>query len=97
MTEPEVTTTPETPEPLIQITSLDQFVGIMTLWHRQQVEATKHLLHVPVGGAFEVDGETIELSGMTRKGFMLGVEMALMNLGELPFEVPAVVPQADPV
>ncbi len=95
MTEPEVTS-PPTPEPLIQITNLDQFVGIMTLWHRQAAQATQHLLGVPVGGAFEVDGETIELTGMAHKAFLLGVNMALMNLGELPFEVPEVVPQAVP-
>ncbi len=98
MTEPEPTApvSNDSPalqqEPLVQITNLDQFVGIMTLWHKEKVQACKHLLAIPNGSVFEIEGKQLKMHGVTLKGFRLGIELALMQLGELPFEVPAPEP-----
>lgn len=77
--------TPETPSDIVEVQDLDQFVRHLTAWHTHKVAAVKHLLDIPEGSEFEVGGKSIVMTGDALTGFKLGVEMALMPLGELPF------------
>lgn len=71
----------------VQIENLDQFVKILTAWHNDKVKTCQHLLAVPEGAVFQVGESSIELNGQTLVGFKFGIEMALIQLGVLPFAV----------
>ena len=74
------------PEGVVMITSLDQFIKMLSAWHANQVELLTHMLEVPEGTEVTTDGgEQISLSGDTRRGFLLGLHTALAEMGELPF------------
>jgi hypothetical protein len=74
---------------VVQVDDLDHFVAITTAWHTQRVGQVKQLLEVPEGTAFEIgegsEATEIVLTGDTLAGFKFGLEMALMQLGTLPF------------
>lgn len=75
----------EQPE-TIEVENLDQFVKILTAWHSEKVQTLKHLLTVPDGAEFKVgDDAPIVLMGDMLAGFKFGVELALMQVGTLPF------------
>jgi hypothetical protein len=77
------------PEEIVTINTVEQFSKILSAWHSQAIERTKHLLTVPEGAEFTVgEGEeesTVSLSGAGLAGFKFGVELALMQLSVLPF------------
>lgn len=74
----------------VMIDSLDAFVRALTHWHSHKVQVLKHMQSIPEGSEVEreIQGkkEKITLSGDMLKGFALGLELALDELGELPFE-----------
>lgn len=74
---------------LVQVQSLDEFVRLIAGWHATQVQRAQHMLTVPEGATFTVgegpEAQTIELTGASLAAFKLGVEMVLMQLGQLPF------------
>lgn len=70
----------------VPVEDLDQFVRILTGWHMERCALVQHLLEVPEGSTFEVDGKEIVMTGATLDGFKLGIEMTMMQLGTLPFE-----------
>lgn len=67
------------------VDDLDSFVKILTQWHQGKVASLKHLLQVPPGATFEVDGKSITLTGTSLEAFKLAVELCLMQVGTLPF------------
>lgn len=77
------------PDEVVTINTVEQFSKILAAWHTQAVQRAQHLLTVPDGAEFTIgEGEeesTITLSGASLAGFKFGVEMALMQLGNLPF------------
>lgn len=100
----EATATQETPAaaPTVVITDLNQFVQMLVSWHSQKVKALEHMLQVPDGTEMIIDGGTPAiLTGDMLVGFKAGLELALMELGILPFlyetEPEAVAAPAAPV
>ena len=80
----------------VPVEDLDQFVRILTAWHMEKCALVQHLLEVPEGSTFEVgDDKEIVMTGAALDGFKLGIEMAMMQLGTLPFE--AEMEEAEPV
>ena len=78
------------PSETIPVESLDQFVMILTAWHSEKCQVVQHLLTIPEGSEFEVGNDDEEktkivLTGDALAAFKLGVEMAMMQMGELPF------------
>jgi hypothetical protein len=83
MTEP--TQDPQIPD-TVPVTDLDQFVRILTDWHQTKVKTLKHMLEIPQGTVFDFNEEKdLVLQGDLHKGFMIGLTVALSELGELPF------------
>lgn len=88
---PKAPQAPQAPQAdeLVPIESVDQMANYMAAWFVQRREQITKLLSAPAGTSFEIgegaEATVIELSGDTLKGFKFGVEMALMQLGELPF------------
>lgn len=75
----------EQPE-TIEVTSIDHFIAILSSWHGEKVKLLEHMLEVPEGTEVNYNGEgDLPLTGDLRKGFIIGLSLALMELGTLPF------------
>ena len=81
MTEQAQQAAPET----VNIDSLDQFAFVISEWHKRKVTILEHFLSIPEGTTLEVNNEDIEVKDDLRKGFLLGLNLALNELGVLPF------------
>ena len=82
--------TPETKTDLIGVTDLDTFVALLAGWHGKKVETLKHMIDIPEGTemtTISADGTQIGvvLTGDMLAGFKAGLELALIEMGELPF------------
>jgi hypothetical protein len=84
-------TTPDT----VVMEDLHQFVTHLVRWHTAKVQMVNHMMTIPEGTEVTVDdAESQELSGDMLKGFKIGLTLALVELGELPFSAEFV--NADP-
>ena len=86
---PEAQVAQQAPQPndTIPIDNLDQFVRVLTGWHADKVAMLRHLLQIPEGTTFEVGEQTVVVEGHVLAGFKFGIELALMQVGTLPFAV----------
>lgn len=73
---------------IINIDSLDKFVKALQMWHSNKVALVKHMKDIPTGTEVSSDNspEVFTLEGDMLKGFILGLDVALSELGKLPFE-----------
>lgn len=72
----------------IEIQDLNQFVQMLAGWHEKKVKTLQHMLGVPDGTEMVVGEENptkVILTGDMLAGFKAGIELSLMELGELPF------------
>lgn len=69
----------------VEINDINTFARAVAHWYNQRVALIKHLLTIPEGTAFEIDDQSIVIEGITRAGFLFGVELAIIQLGNLPF------------
>jgi hypothetical protein len=73
----------------VEMEDLDQFVRALVAWHTARCAAVRKLQEVPEGSEFQIEDEinnqSVVLTGSTMIAFKLGIEMALMELGSLPF------------
>lgn len=83
---------PEAPEAIetIQVDNLNQFVEYLMRWHTTKCNVVRHMQSIPEETGVEFNGEELILAGDLRKGFQLGLTVALSELGTLPFAVEAV-------
>lgn len=87
----------------VEMKDLDQFVKVLTAWHSKKVKVLEHMLGLPDGTEMVVDGDEakpIVMTGDILVGFKAGLDLALMELGNLPFlyetEPEAATPAAAP-
>lgn len=72
----------------IEVDDVDTLVKLLTGWHSRKVKVLEHLLKLEGGIEMQVgDDEPIKLEGDVLKGMKAGVQLALMELGKLPFAV----------
>jgi hypothetical protein len=70
----------------IEVPDLDTFVKLVARWHRNKVARLEHFLQLPDGQVVQIGEEPeFTVTGDIRKGFLLGINMALMEFGILPF------------
>jgi hypothetical protein len=82
----------------VMIDSLDQFVRALHQWHSNKVQLLKHMQSVPEGTEVSNDaGQTFLLEGAYRDGFILGLTVALSEMGELPFEAEVTFTSDEPI
>lgn len=80
--------TPPDQQATIEVDDLDHFVKLLTGWHGQKVKVLEHLLTLQGGIEMQVGDEpSFVLEGDTLKGMKAGIQLALMEMGKLPFEV----------
>ena len=76
----------KTPAQTVEIKDLDHFIKLLTDWHTSKVKMLDHLRDIPETAEVSIDdGKHIKVSGKFRKGFQLGLAIALSELGKLPF------------
>lgn len=76
---------------VIPVDDLDTFIHIVTSWHQNKVKMVQHMLEVPEGQEVEYEDKTYVLVDDVRQAFIIGVTVALSELGVLPFT--SVTPQ----
>lgn len=70
----------------IAISNLDQFAQIITMWHHNRVTRLEHMLQVPVGTEMQIgEDAAVPLEGARYEGFIAGIQVALSEIGILPF------------
>lgn len=80
----------EAPKTLM-IDSLDEFVFHLVNWHKRKIATLRHMAAIPEGVevTFNSDPPTT-LQGDMHKGFLMGLSVALHEVGTLPFEAEVV-------
>lgn len=83
-------TTPENQQAkpdTVPVEDLDSFVRHLAAWHSRKVAMLNHMQTIPEGSKMQVgkDGAEVELTGDMLAGFKAGIELALIELGSLPF------------
>lgn len=79
-------TKPATPGDTLEVTDLDTCIRLLTHWHSEKIAMLEHLMEIPPGTEVECNGlGTRTLSGETHDGFLIGLSVALIELGNLPF------------
>lgn len=80
---------PAQPDPAtIEVDDLNQFVKLLTRWHTQKIKVLEHILKLEGGIEMQVgDDEVLKLEGDVLKGVKAGIQLALMEMGKLPFAV----------
>ena len=72
----------------VVVTNIDQFIQLLSGWHHTKVKTLEHFLSMPEGVEVTFNEEATQiLSGDMHKGFLMGLSLALMELGTLPFGV----------
>jgi hypothetical protein len=76
------------------IESIDQMYSLFHQWHAEKCGVLNHMLNIPEGTVIEDSaGIKHELSNEYLAGFKSGVEVALIELTEMPFTItPSVEP-----
>ena len=70
----------------LHVENIDHFIQILCAWHEKRVKELEHMLRIPQGVEVSVNDETVMiLEGDIHKGFVMGLSLALMELGTLPF------------
>ena len=71
----------------VMVNDLDQFVRVLVAWHAKKVATLRHMKDIPEGTeATQDDQPPVILTGDVLKGFRMGLDLALEELGTLPFE-----------
>lgn len=72
----------------IVVEDINQFVKLLSAWHSSKVDVLNHMMEIPSGTevTFNSD-EPVVLEGDVLRGFVMGINLSLMELGELPFAV----------
>lgn len=72
----------------VVVNDLDEFVRTLVGWHSHKVKVLEHMAEIPTGTEVVFNqGPPVVLEGDMLKGFCMGLNLALMELGKLPFAV----------
>jgi len=86
-----VQTPAEAQSGIIEVGSIEEFAHYLTGWHSTKVAELRHMLDMPSGVEMIIEEggveKTVLMEGPMLAGFKAGVELALMQLGTLPFGV----------
>lgn len=70
----------------VAVTDLTHAIELIMSWHAMTVAQVTHMLNIPEGTTVDIEGQDpLQLSGDTLRGYRLGIEIALADLGKLPF------------
>ena len=77
----------ELPETL-EVQNLEHFIAIISDWHGTRVQELEQIMQVPEGVSVTFNEDApVALVGDLRQGFIMGISLALIRIGTLPFVV----------
>ena len=85
---------PQENQDTLVIEDMNQFVQLLVAWHSEKVKVLEHMMEVPDGSVMETNGIKATLTGDLLVGFKAGIELALIELGTLPFAYETDPPEA---
>lgn len=78
-------TKPRVPETLC-VENIDHFIALLFAWHENKVKTLEHMMAIPEGTEVSINDEApVALSKDLYKGFQIGLSLALLEFGTLPF------------
>lgn len=81
----------QSPSAMIPVDNIHEFVHFLNGWHQERVKQLRHMIEMPEGITMIVgegaEEKSVTMEGQLLAGFKAGVELALMQLGTLPFSV----------
>lgn len=70
----------------LYVEDIDHFTQILFAWHENKVKVLEHMLQIPQDAQVILnDEEPILMTAEMHAGFLLGITISLMELGQLPF------------
>ena len=80
----------------IVVEDINQFVKLLSAWHQSKVDVLNHMMEIPSGTEVTFNSnEPVVLEGDVLKGFVMGISLSLMELGELPFVAETEEPEGE--
>lgn len=80
----------------IVVEDINQFVKLLSAWHSSKVDVLNHMMEIPSGTEVTFNSnEPVVLEGNVLKGFVMGISLSLMELGELPFAAEMEEPEGE--
>ena len=73
------------PDEIEAITNVDQFAERLSHWHQHRCQVVRHMREIPENAVVQFKGVEHPMTGDFRTGYQLGIDMALAQLGQLPF------------
>jgi len=74
---------------MIDITTIDEFAELVGRWHQNKVAVLRHMQSIPLGTEMELTlgdkTHMVKLEGEIMFGFQAGLELALIEIGNMPF------------
>lgn len=81
----EINEAPEAKPETVEVHDLDHFIKLLVRWHDTKIRMLKHMEEIPEGTVVEIEGVDHAFTAEMRRGFSLGITIALAELGTLPF------------
>ena len=79
--------------PPIVVDDLEVFVTLLNQWHTSKVCMLEHVMQIPISTSVTMDNDPpIVLEGEAHRAYIAAIQLALMELGKLPFES---IPEGD--
>lgn len=69
-----------------QLNTVQDLFEVISAWHLTQIATLDHMQQIPEGSAMDIYGENITLSGDIHKGFIAGLQTAVLIMGKLPIQ-----------
>lgn len=93
----EATAQPNPDEQVVMVDDINTFVDTLVGWHAKKVQILAHVREVPVDTVMQIkEGAEITLTEENRAAFQAGIDLALMELGTLPFVAVEEPAEAEP-
>ena len=78
--------TPPTQPETLYVENMDHFIALLFAWHENKVKTLEHMMSIPEGTEVTFGDEMVQvLSNDVLKGFQIGLSLALIEMGQLPF------------
>jgi hypothetical protein len=77
----------EQPDNVVTLNTVHEMAEVIGKWHQHKVNVIKYIRDIPDGSHVELNGKPYVFTGDFREGVILGINLALNELGELPIVV----------
>lgn len=85
---------PEAAAETLYVENIDHFIALLFAWHENKIKTLEHMMSIPEGTEVSFSDEPpTMLSGDVLKGYQMGLALALIEVGTLPFMAEPVEPQ----